>query len=467
MSARRFSACFLFVVSMVFCGWSQSRSSSLAATPPMGWNSWDAYGLTITESQFRQNVAVLVRERALGWKYAVIDEGWYMQNPLASKAAAQQFVLDGNGRLIPALGRFPSAAGGAGLKPIADWVHAQGLLFGIHLVRGIPRESVRKNLPIAGSHFTAADAGDTNDVCPWDDGNYGVRDNAAGQAWYDSMIALYASWGVDFLKVDCISDHPYRPTEIRQIDAAIRKTGRPIVLSLSPGPTALRHAAEVAHMAQMWRISDDHWDVWSHAALPGQSEFPLGTLQAFDRLAAWHPWAGAGHWPDEDMLPFGDLEPHPGWGKPRPSRLTHDEEQTEFTLWAIARSPLILGANLTRLDAFTQGLMQNRLLIALNQQGNGAPLEKLPPQWTNLRCWESTVSGGRYAGRYLAVFNVGDQQQSVRVDAAAMQWVAPRTPVARIREMATQRTWPTQTGGSIVLPAHGSAVLRLEPGKAQ
>ena len=98
MSARRFSACFLFVVSMVFCGWSQSRSSSLAATPPMGWNSWDAYGLTITESQFRQNVAVLVRERALGWKYAVIDEGWYMQNPLASKAAAQQFVLDGNGR---------------------------------------------------------------------------------------------------------------------------------------------------------------------------------------------------------------------------------------------------------------------------------------------------------------------------------------------------------------------------------
>ncbi len=140
---------------------------------------------------------------------------------------------------IPDPARFPSAANGAGFKPLADWLHAQGLKFGIHIVRGIPRQVVAANLPIAGTSFHAADAADTSSPCPWDDGNWGIKDNAAGQAYYDSMLRLYASWGLDFLKVDCISDHPYRPTEIRQIAEAIRKSGRPIVLS----PLARPHAA--------------------------------------------------------------------------------------------------------------------------------------------------------------------------------------------------------------------------------
>ncbi len=437
-----------------------SHPSMLAAAPPMGWNSWDAYGFTITESQFRDNVAVLASMRSFGWQYAVIDEGWYMQNPLASKAAEQHFQLDAHGRLIPAVERFPSAAGGAGLKTIADWVHAQGLLFGIHLIRGIPRESVRRNLPIAGSRFTTADAGDPSDVCPWDDGNYGVRDNAAGQAWYDSMIGLYASWGVDFLKVDCISDHPYKPTEIRQIATAIHKTGRRIVLSLSPGPTSLVHASEVAKYAQMWRISDDHWDVWSHVAEPGKSEFPLGTRQAFDRLAQWNRWAAPGHWPDEDMLPFGALEPHPGWGAARVSRLTQTEEQTEFTLWSVARSPLILGANLTLLDRPTRTLMQDKLLIALNQQGDGHPRADLQGGSSQLRVWESTIPNGGFAGRYLAVFNLGDQPQM-----ASLNWKMLNTPdghaTTRIQDLTDKKTWSASEPVSVPLAAHGSVILRV------
>ena len=246
-----------------------------------------------------------------------------------------------NGILIPALDRFPSAASGSGFKALADWVHAQGLKFGIHIVRGIPRGVVEQNLPIAESSFHAVDAADKDSPCPWDEGNWGVRDNEAGQAYYDSMMKLYASWGLDYIKVDCISDHPYRPTEIRQIAEAIRKTGRPIVLSLSPGPTKLEHAAEVAKYAQMWRISDDHWDIWSAPHKPGESEFPFGVRDAFDRLAEWAPYVKPGSWPDEDMLPEGALTPHPGWGEPRMSRYTQYEQRTEFTLWAISRSPLI------------------------------------------------------------------------------------------------------------------------------
>ncbi|MGA7856735.1 MAG: glycoside hydrolase family 27 protein, partial [Terracidiphilus sp.] len=208
-----------------------ASAQKIAPTPPMGWNSWDSYGLTIDEADYRANTTVLAGLKQYGWQYSVIDEGWYMQDPFAPTVPAKKYVWDQNGILIPALDRFPSSANGAGFKPLADWVHAQGLKFGIHIVRGIPRQVVKDNLPIAGTSFHAQDAADIPATCPWDEGNYGVADNAAGQAYYDSMLKLYAGWGLDFIKVDCISDHPYRPTEIRQIAEAIKRTGRPIVLS--------------------------------------------------------------------------------------------------------------------------------------------------------------------------------------------------------------------------------------------
>ena len=216
----------------------------------MGWNSWDAYGLTISEEQFRANTQVLVGLKSYGWNYAVVDEGWYFADAQARPEARKSF-WDANGRLIPDTVRYPSAANGAGFKPLADWTHAQGLKFGIHIVRGIPKGVVTENLPVANSSFHASDVADTSDPCPWDNGNFGVRDNPAGQAYYDSMMRLYAGWGLDFLKVDCIADHPYKGAEIRMIAKAIENARRPIVLSLSPGPTDLSHAAAVAQYSQI------------------------------------------------------------------------------------------------------------------------------------------------------------------------------------------------------------------------
>jgi alpha-galactosidase len=440
-------------------------SQTLAPTPPMGWNSWDAYGLTIDEAQFRDNVKVLASLKQYGWQYAVIDEGWYMQNPFAGKREEQKYVFDPTGRLIPAINRFPSAANDAGLKPLADWVHAQGLKFGIHLIRGIPRQSVMAKTPIANSRFTAADAGDPSDVCPWDEGNYGVNDNAAGQAWYDSMIALYAGWGVDFLKVDCISDHTYKASEIRQLAEAIRKTGRPIVLSLSPGPAALAHADVFAKYSQMWRISDDHWDVWhqDRKSTGGTGEFPFGTRDAFDRLAAWNKYAKPGNWPDDDMLPFGSLTPHPGWKDARESRLTHDEERTEFTLWAIARSPLILGANLTKLDDFTRSLITNKEVTAMSQTSvksePGLAMKRdgatdFDPQ----RLWIAETAGPN-PKRYLAVFNAGDTPADRQLD-----WLRFRLadkPHA-VYDVWNQKHIPSSKQLHVELAPHACALYRVE-----
>jgi hypothetical protein len=434
------------------------KSAPLAPTPPMGWNSWDSYGLTINEADFKANAAVLAGMKQLGWQYAVVDEGWYLENPFGKTTDEQKFVLDANGRLIPALNRFPDAANGAGLKPLADWVHAQGLKFGIHLIRGIPRQSVKENRPIAGASFSASDAADTGDVCPWNEDNYGIKDNAAGQAWYDSMIGLYATWGIDYLKVDCISDRPYKISEIRQVAAAIKKatakTGRPIVLSLSPGPTALEHAEEVGKYAQMWRISDDHWDVWSHVAKPGESEFPMGTLQAFSRLVPWRGYVGPGSWPDEDMLPLGSLTPHPGWGEPRESRFTHDEARTEFTLWAITRSPLILGGNLTKLDDFTRSLITNRDVLEMNQQVTSThPIITLPPELRKVRIW--VAENEHYRGNapfYLAIFNLDDQPIHLQ---NKLDDLSAGLGDAKLRDVWENKELPVTGKLDIVLPAHG------------
>lgn len=435
----------------------------VAPIPPLGWNSWDSYGLTIDEADYRANTSVLAGLRQFGWQYSVIDEGWYMRDPFARSMEARKYVWDDNGILIPVVSRFPSSANGAGFKPLADWVHAQGLKFGIHIVRGIPRQVVKENLPIAGSTFHAVDAADTGSPCPWDEGNWGVRDNPAGQAYYDSMLKLYAAWGLDYIKVDCISDHPYRPTEIRQIAEAIRKTGRPIVLSLSPGPTQLEHAEEIAKYAQMWRITDDHWDAWTFKHDSPTSEYPFGLRDEFDRIAKWAPYVKPDSWPDPDMLPLGWLGPHPGKDQPRATNYTPDEQRTEFTLWAISRSPLILGANLTKLDDFTRSLITNKEVLEINQNA----IESKPGLTPNpepgkkpflQRYWYARI-GGQHPKQYIAVFNLEDAATS-----SNLPWMVFHLEDKghAVYDIWGQKHIPTAKALHVELPPHGCALFRIE-----
>jgi hypothetical protein len=432
--------------------------SVLAPTPPMGWNSWDAYGLTVSEAQFRDNVKVLASMKQYGWQYAVIDEGWYMRNPFGKDLAERNYLYDKNGLLEPVEARFPSSANDAGFKPLADWVHSLGLKFGIHIVRGIPKQVVHDNLPIAGSTFHAADAADTSSTCPWDDANFGVNDNAAGQAYYDSMLKRYASWGLDFIKVDCISDRPYRITEIRQIAEAIRKTGRPIVLSLSPGPTNLSHAAEVAKYAEMWRIADDHWDAWTFKTKSG--EYPFGLSEEFDRIAEWNKYVKPGSWPDPDMLPLGYLGPHPGKGQARESNYTKDEQRTEFTLWAISRSPLIFGGNLTKLDEFSRSLMTNKDLIAADRDDlESHPVQNLPRSFDGIRVWYGSREAYVNPPEYFALFNLKDEAATVKFTWAE---VGARKAHRNVTDVFTGASVKANRPMSVTIPPHGCAMYRLQ-----
>ena len=430
-------------------------SAPLAQTPPLGWNSWDSYALTITESQFKADVDWFHQHlQQYGWQYVVIDEGWYLAHP--GDTANPGYTLSPDGRYEPATNRFPSAADQKGFKPMADYVHSLGLKFGIHVLEGIPRDAAEKNLPITGSAFHAAEAADRSDICRWNSDNYGVADNAAGQAYYSSLIQLYADWGVDFLKVDCISS-PYKADAIRMISDAIKKNGRPIILSLSPGPTPLNDASDVARHAQLWRISNDVWDLWSSPH--DEHGFPQSLKGQFDLLADWAPFAGPGHWPDADMLPIGYLGPHAGWGpSPRQSRFTPDEARTLITLWSIARSPLFIGANLTRMDARTEALLTNPEVLAVDQHTtDNRPIPEAKNG--NIVMW--TARDG--ADRILAVFNRSDHPAKVVIPSWSK--LGDQSGLDRfsysVRDLWQRKNLGVQSSLIVSLPPHGASLYRL------
>lgn len=446
----------IFAAAIVVCASvSNAQKGVLAPTPPMGWNSWDAYGLTINELQFKANVDVLdAKLKPAGYSYAVVDEGWYLANPQKAKSEEFDFRMNATGRYEPALNRFPSAEGAAGFKPMADYVHAKGLKFGIHIIRGIPKGAVAKNTPIANSTFHAMDAADTSDTCSWNPDNFGVKDNAAGQAWYDALLDQYAQWGVDYIKVDCIASRPYKADEIRMIHRAIAKatgrTHRPMVLSLSPGPAPLEKSAEVAANAQLWRISDDVWDRWER---PETEKFPQGVKNQFAVIASWVPYVKPGNWPDADMLPLGTLGPVAGWGKPRKTRLAEDEQRTLMTLWAIARSPLIIGANLTELDDFTLSLLTNPAIVAMDQRGHD---QKLAAQDGELAVWTSKGDAGQ---SYLAIFNRSDTGRTVVSPFTRYGFAAGRYAV---RDVWHGKDLGTIAEGGGPIPPHGVLLLELK-----
>lgn len=359
-----------------------------AATPPMGWNSWDCFGTTVTEAQTKANADFMAAKlKAHGWQYIVVDIQWYEPSATGHDyVPGAKLTMDDYGRLLPAVEKFPSAAGGAGFKPLADYVHSLGLKFGIHFMRGIPRQAVYQNTPVLGTELRASDIADRSSICSWNPDMYGVDiRRPGGQEYYDSLLSMYAAWGVDFIKVDDIA-RPYdevQKLEIEAIRRAIAKTGRPIVFSLSPGETPLARGAHVADHANMWRISDDFWDNWP------------ALLAQFKRLHDWTPHRRPGAWPDADMLPLGIIE----FG--RQTKFTRDEQITLMSLWSIARSPLMHGGDMTLTDDFTLSLLTNDEVLAVNQHSDNN--RQLFRTEDGLIAWVADVPGA--ADKYLALFN--------------------------------------------------------------
>jgi hypothetical protein len=415
----------------------------------MGWNSWDAYGTSVTEDEVKANAGFMAKNlKQHGWQYVVVDIQWSEPNPRAHGYRPNaELAMDAYARLIPAENRFPSSAGGRGFKPLADYIHGLGLKFGIHIMRGIPRRAVQANLPAYGSKVHAADIADVHSVCPWNSDMYGVDMSRPGaQDYYDSIVRLYADWGVDFIKADDIA-RPVHRDEIAALHRAIAKTGRSIVLSLSPGPATLKDLAFLQENANMWRISDDFWDEWR------------SLKQMFLLLSIWGGVGRPGAWPDADMLPLGRLGLRAERGEPRSTRFTHDESQTVMSLWSIAQSPLIFGGDLPTSDDFTLSLLTNDEVLAVDQKGaHGYPFWQSGDQVA----W--TAEGTERNEKYLGVFNAGERPSAIRVD-----WGALKLPDAcDLRDLWQKKDLGAiQTGYTFRLEPHASGLYRLTASKPE
>ncbi len=423
----------------------KAPSPSLAPTPPMGWNSYDSYGGDVNEQQVKANARYMADHLAIyGWKYIVVDYYWYYPSGHVKGTP----VMDDYGRLLPATNRFPSAADGKGFKPLADYVHSLGLKFGIHVMRGIPRAAVDENLPVLGTKAHAKDTANLLNTCSWSDAMYGVDvSKPAGQAYYDSLAKLYAEWGVDFIKADDMSrardpyGEVYHAPEIEALRRAMTNSGRPMVLSLSPGATPLCDAAHVERYSQMWRISDDMWDNWPEVR------------DQFGYCRLWAPYIGPDHWPDADMLPLGLLRLRGFNDGPRLSRLTHDEQITIMTLWSIFRSPLMMGGDLPTLDPFTLSLLTNQEVLAVDQHSSG---NRLLFTRGNQIAWVANVPGTRQ--KYVALFNLGSAPEEITVSWRELG-IAGNVPVRDLWKKENLGDFGGQFSATI--DPHGAGLYRI------
>jgi hypothetical protein len=365
---------------------------SWASSPPMGWNSWDCFGPTVTEQEVRANAEYMAEHlKEFGWQYIVVDIRWYVENDKAHGYNEKDPVMsvDDYGRLVPAVNRFPSSAGGKGFKPLADYVHSLGLKFGIHIMRGVPRLAVERNTPILGTKLTARDIYSTKNSSAWLRDMYTVDAIKPGaQEYYNSLFRMYASWGLDFVKVDDISS-PYHKDEIEMVRNAIDQCGRPIVLSLSPGPTPLEDAEHVSTHANMWRIIGDFWDNWTQLE------------EHFSLFEKWIPYMRPRHWPDGDMLPLGRIGIRAEQGDPRMTNFTKDEQITLMSLFLICRSPLMFGGNLPDNDQFTLDLITNGEALSVLQKSRNNRL--LFDNGDRIAWLADGVDSG---STYVALFNV-------------------------------------------------------------
>ena len=376
----------------------------LAERPPMGWNSWICFGTSVTEDEVKANADCMAENlKKYGWEYIVIDAGWYapgMETLEQYESSTPHQIIDKFGRLIVDTEKFPSAKNGEGLKPLADYLHSRGLKLGIHIMRGIPIQAVEANTPIKGTSYRARDIVNTDSRCKWYFGFYGIDMSKPGaQEYY-------------------------------------------IVLSLSPGPAPVENIKHLQNVAQLWRISEDFWDDWE--AL--KEQFPL--------CRKWQKYICKGHWPDADMLPIGPMAQRAMRGTPRMSNFTPDEQYTMLTLWAMFRSPLMIGCNLPEIDDFTLNLITNKEVLDINQYSKG---NKELFDRNGIIAWYAQSEDE--LTHYIAIFNTTDKDiESYTFPLQTINYIGD----GHITDLWKNESMEIKNNSvSFSVPAHGVKLIKL------
>lgn len=402
-----------------------SKTVLLAQTPPLGYNSFDSYGLNIYEEIALKEIDAFIEKFVPhGYEYFVIDNGWFstfestMHNGLLCPIGSSGYKsvnIDEYGIVTPSKEFFPN-----GLKPMVDKLHAKGLKFGVHLMRGIPKLAVEKNLPIKGSKYTAKDIYFTYDDCTWCTYMHGVDMTKPGaQEFYNSVINQFAEWGVDFVKVDNVTQFP---AEVEGYVKAIAQCGRPMVLSLSAGGTSNVDYLETYKKTNMVRTTPDIWD--NQEAID----------RSFESMRKWQGLEQPGFWPDLDMIPFGELciLKKPELNKRQQTKseeefmgkmhhwckFTNAQKETFITQRAISASPIMIGGSMISMDDHSTKLLTDAEMLACVKNGVNAKLFHVE---NNVELWSAPLANKErwgfqeymYKNGWVAFFNRSNIEQTV------------------------------------------------------
>ena len=422
---------------------------SMVQKPPMGWNSYDCLGLAANETEVRAAADYMAKNlKPLGYEYIIIDMGWYGDSAATDYNAFVDetipvkpiYNLDEFGRLLPDTIKYPSSANGKGFKPLADYIHSLGLKFGVHILRGIPWEAAEKNMTIKGTSIGAASIAQPDKGCDWYDGFYGIDMSKPGaQEYYNSQFKLFAEWGLDFVKADDMQD-----PDIIAISKAMRKSGRPMVLSVVPNEQNVKLLQENVHMA---RTGADFWDVWQMLKVG----FPVAAKAVKNQQA--------GFWPDLDMLPVGKLGLKISYKGPqsRISNYTKDELHTLLTLWYISRMPLMLGGYLPETDKTTLELLSNEEALAVNRTCINPRQIKFK---NAIIIWAADIPESQ--DKYLAFFHQWESKNPVNIKVKFENLGLNATDEYKVRDLWAKKDLGKFKGEfSSPIPMHGAGLYKI------
>ncbi len=341
-----------------------SSSKSLAATPPMGWNSWSMFGPKIHEDIIRETADALVSSglKDCGYEYLVIDDCW-----------SKKDGRDSNGDLIPDPEKFPNS-----MKALADYVHNLGLKIGIY-----------------------SDAAEM--TCANYPGSYGFEEQDA---------ALWASWGIDFLKYDYChapKDQTSAIERYTRMGAALRGTGHEFLYSLCEWGGRSPHLWGKRVGGHMWRVSGDVFDSWINMWIPEWNMNSIGVDFSIDLAHDLHEYGSPGGWNDLDMMLVG-LK---GRGQIKGGGLSFIEYQTHMAIWCMACSPLMIGCDVRNIDEESASLLMNREVLAVNQDILGIPAKRVKT-FGSCEVWKKPLSDGSLA---VALLNRGSTRYDLTIKA--------------------------------------------------
>jgi hypothetical protein len=424
-----------------------AANNGVERTPVLGWSSWSYLRANPTATNIEAQAKALRTSglAKVGYQYVNLDDFWY-QCP-----GKQGPAVDANGRWVIDPTRFPPRGSESGIKVVADYVHSLGLKFGIYVTPGISKQAVAQRSPILGTRYTAdqiaePSAKQNNYNCG---GMVGVDYSKPGaQAYTNSWADLLASWGVDYVKFDGLSDQ--NTADVKAWSKALRQTGRPMVLNITQGSYTTAIAPTLMKYANQWEFAPD---IECYDCEQGTDSYPLTSWAdvkgRFDYVQQWQPYAGPGGFNDYDSIEVGNGSN---------DGLTPVERRTQMSLWALGASPLILGVDLTNLDPTDLGYLKNTDVVAVDQDSIAA--RRVVNTKTEQVFTKTEPAGDVDGAVVVGLFNTGDTAQSVSVTDKKLG-LSPG-PGHRLTDLWTHDV-TSSTGKTIsaTVPAHGVALYRV------